>query len=298
MSESKDAASASPTPWCPPPVIEDLFAATAGNQFSAINRPTAGPRDDKDVPVGPAPLQLYSLGTPNGHKVSILLEELCELGLVTYDAWTVNIGKGEQFSKGFTEVNPNGKIPALTDKEGPDGKPIHVFESAAIDLYLCEKYDGGFLPRDVRSRTEVMNWIFWQMGGQGPMTGQFGHFFVYAPADKKETRDYGVARYGMEVQRLCDVLDKALAGKTYLVGEKYSLADIICFPWFLQVMRGYPHASGIKACEFLSVTKYTNAIAWAERIKERPAVQRGLQVNGFTSPNPKPWLEQKKEEEK
>lgn len=287
---SSDAAASA---WTPPAKVEDLYSSMQGNQFSGINRPTAGAREEKELPSGSAPLQLYSLGTPNGQKVGILLEELVELGLVEYDAHTVNIGKGEQFTSGFTAVNPNGKIPALVDRDGPDGKPINLFESASIDLYLCEKYQ-RFLPKDPRGRAEVMNWVFWSMGGQGPMTGQFGHFFVYAPPEKKETRDYGSARYGMEVQRLCDVLDKHLAGKTYLVGEEYTLADIIVYPWFRQVQVGYPHSSGIKAAEFLGVDKYKNALAWAQRISERPAVARGVRLNGWSSPNPKPWLDEEK----
>ena len=276
--------------WVPPAIIEDLFAATGGNQFAAINSPKSGARDDKEVPTGSAPIQLYSLGTPNGIKVSILLEELEELGLLSYDAHTINIGKGEQFSAGFTRINPNGKIPCAVDLEGPGGEPIHLFESAGICLYFTEKYD-RFLPKDFRLKTEVMNWVFWQMGGQGPFCGQFGHFFVYAPGDKFETREYGTARYGMEVQRLMDVMDKHLHGKSYLVGEEYTLADIICYPWVRQIRIGYPHKSGIKANEFLSIDKYSNLLAWADRIAARPAVVRGVQVNGWSDANsPKPWL--------
>jgi len=280
--------------FTPPASIDVLYAATVGNQFASMNRPTAGSREEKELESGTSPLQLYSLGTPNGKKVTILLEELAELNLAQYDAWTINIGKGDQFTSGFTKVNPNGKIPALVDKEGPDGSgPLHLFESGNICVYLAEKYN-AFLPqKDPRKKAEIMNWVFWQMGSQGPMNGQFGHFFVYAPDDKVETREYGTARYGMESQRLCDVLDKALEGKTFLVGEEYTLADIMCFPWFDQMMTGYPHKSGIKANEFLNISQYKNAVAWAERIKARPAVVRGMQVNSWTSSNPKPWLEQK-----
>jgi len=273
--------------WTPPAKIEDLYASTAGNQFAAINAPTAGPRVEQDLPVGSAPFQLYSLATPNGQKVGIILEELG----IEYDAHTINIGKGEQFTSGFVDVNPNSKIPAAVDRDGPDGKPINLFESASIVLYLAEKYH-RFIPTDPRLKAEVFNWVFWQMGGQGPNTGAFGHFMVYAPADKVETRNYGVARYGMEVQRLCDVLDRHLAGRTYIVGEEYSIADIIIYPWFRQLTIGYKHPSGIAANDFLSADKYKNALAWAERIGARPAVQRGITVNAFGQA-PKPWLEKK-----
>eukprot|EP01087_Luapelamoeba_hula_P020532 TRINITY_DN701_c0_g1_i1.p2 TRINITY_DN701_c0_g1~~TRINITY_DN701_c0_g1_i1.p2 ORF type:complete len:301 (+),score=52.36 TRINITY_DN701_c0_g1_i1:66-968(+) len=269
--------------WTPPAHIEELFAQAAGSQFASINAPTAGARTEKELPVGSAPLQLYSLGTPNGFKASIMLEELG----VDYDAFVINIGSGDQFTSGFVEVNPNSKIPALVDKEGPGGKSLNVFESGSIVLYLAEKHK-RFLPEDFGLRTEVLNWTFWQMGGQGPMTGNFGHFMVYAPADKVETRNYGVARYGMEVQRLCSVLDRHLAGKTYMVGEEYTVADIMVFPWFNQLLTGYKHTSGIGAGEFLNVKQYTNALAWHARIAERPAVQRGLQV--CTKGQGKPWL--------
>mmetsp|Transcript_15485 Transcript_15485/g.34171 ORF Transcript_15485/g.34171 Transcript_15485/m.34171 type:complete len:327 (-) Transcript_15485:1188-2168(-) len=325
MSEPAAAA----VPWKPPSSIDELYAAAAGNKWSSINRPTAGARDDIQLPDGPAPLQLHSLFTPNGQKVSILLEELG----VEYDAYTINIGKGEQFSSGFTALNPNGKIPALMDKEGPDGQPISLFESGSIVMYLAEKYK-RFIPENPRLRAEVLNWVFWQMGNQGPMAGNFGHFFVYAPGDKFESRDYGAARYGihytlymlssiatanlsicllspspsllfaatapshsllgMETQRLCDVLDKALAGKTYLVGEEYTIADIMCYPWFRQLQTGYKHDCGVDAKQFLNVDQYSNCVAWAERIGARPQVQRGLQVCHWNGQG-KPWLEAAKE---
>jgi GST-like protein len=272
--------------WSPPATIDELFAKTSGNKFSSINKPTSGAQVTQDVPHGKADLQLYSLATPNGQKVSILLEELG----VDYDAWVINISKGDQFTSGFVSVNPNSKIPALLDSKGPDGKPIALFESASIALYLAQKYD-KFVPKDPRLHIEMMNWIFWQMAGQGPMTGNFGHFFVYAPGDKKETRDYGVGRYGMEVQRLTDVLDKHLAGKTYMVGEEYSLADILIFPWFSLLRTGYKHASGATAKQFLNVDQYKNANAWADRIASRPAVQRGMTVCNFQGVS-KPWLQQ------
>jgi GST-like protein len=179
------------------------------------------------------------------------------------------------------------------DNEGPDGQPIKLFESASIALYLAEKYN-RFIPADPRLRAEMFNWIFWQMGGLGPFCGQFGHFFVYAPGDKCETRDYGSARYGMEVQRLCSVLDQHLGSRSYLVGEEYTLADIIVFPWFNQLRVGYKHPSGTDAKSFLSIDQYKNCNAWADRIAARPAVQRGITVCNFEG-KAKPWLEQKEE---
>jgi len=273
--------------WKPPATIEDLFSSTSGGTFSSINKPTAGAQTQHDLPAGNADLQFYSLATPNGQKVGILLEELG----VDYDAYVINIGKGDQFTSGFVGVNPNSKIPALLDKKGPGGHPIHLFESASIDVYLCEKFDSPLLPKDPALRAQIFNWAFWQMAGQGPMTGNFGHFFVYAPADKVEARNYGVSRYGMEVQRLCDVLDKHLEGRQYVVGDHYTLADVLLFPWFHQLRVGYKHSSGIAAKEFLGVDRYKNVNAWADRIFERPAVKRGITVcsNGLG----KPWLENK-----
>jgi GSH-dependent disulfide-bond oxidoreductase len=206
----------------------------------------------------------------------------------------INLLKGDQFTSGFVQVNPNSKIPALLDKDGPDGKPINLFESASIALYLGEKY-GRFIPRDPRLKAEMMNWLFWQMGGLGPFVGQFGHFFSYAPAEKVETKDYGVARYGMEVQRLCSLLDQHLEGRRYMVGDEYTLADIMIFPWYQALRMGYKHSSGITAKEFLSIDQYKNANAWAERIFERPAVQRGITVCHF-SDGAKPWLKPKADE--
>jgi GST-like protein len=208
--------------WTPPAKVEELFAGAAGNKFAGINQPTSGAREDKPLERGPAPFQLYSIGTPNGQKVSIMLEELQELGLCDYDAHVIGLG-GAQFGSGFVGVNPNSKIPAAVDYDTPDGQPLNLFESGSIVLYLAEKYK-KFLSADFRLRAETLNWAFWQMAGQGPMTGNFGHFFVYAPADKCETRSYGAARYGMEVQRLCHVLDTHLATRTYIVGEEYSIA--------------------------------------------------------------------------
>jgi len=270
--------------WNPPPKVENLFQSTSGNAFSGLNSPKSGHRTDQALVVGSAPVQLYSTLTPNSVKVCILLEELG----VNYDANLISISKGDQFSSGFVEVNPNSKIPALVDKEGPGGKPITIFESASIMIYLAEKCN-KFWFTDTRLKTEAMSWLFWQMSAQGPMTGNFGHFMVYAPDGKLEARDYGVARYGMEVQRLCSVLDNHLKDRQYMVNNEYSIVDMAIFPWFYQTRTGYVHKSGVSAKDFLSVDQYTNAIAWADRIAARPAVDRGRQVlkNGVA----KPWLE-------
>jgi len=270
--------------WRPPAKIEALYASQQGNAFASVNAPTAGPRKQQPLPQGSAPLQLYSLATPNGQKISILLEELG----VAYDAWPITIAAGEQFTSGFVELNPNSKIPALRDLEGPDNKPLNLFESGAIMLYLAEKF-GRFIPRDPRKRAECLCWVFWQVGGQGPMTGNFGHFMVYAPENKHEARDYGVARYGMEVQRLCSVLDRHLSdGRQFIVGEEYTIADMICVTWINTLRRFYEHPSGIGAREFLSIDCYKYINAWADRLFERPAVRRGMRVcsNGVG----KPWL--------
>jgi len=219
--------------------------------------------------------------------VSILLEELG----VEYDAHPISISKGDQFNSGFVQLNPNSKIPAIRDLDGPEGKPIDVFESASIMIYLADKFK-KFLPTDPRLRTEAMTWIFWQMSAQGPMTGQFGHFFVYAPDDQIDTRNYGVGRYGMEVQRLCSVLDTHLQGKKYVVGEEYTIADMILLPWYNILRTGYQNKYGIMPNEFLTISQYKNANAWADRLLERPGVQRGLQV--LKGGIPKPWLQEHK----
>jgi len=272
--------------WKPPAKIEELFSKTAGNNFAAINAPTAGARTQKELPVGDAPFQLYSLATPNGQKVGIMLEELG----IDYDAWVIRLN-GEQFGSGFVGVNPNSKIPAALDKEGPDGKgPLQLFESGSIVVYLAEKYK-KFYSNDLRKRTEILNWVFWQMAGQGPMTGNFGHFMVYAPKDKVEARDYGVARYGMEVKRLCDVLERHLAdGRTYLTGEEYTIADIMILPWFNALHKGYNHPSGVTAKDFLSVDQYVKLNQWYQRLLARPAVQRGMTVCRGSDGVGKPWL--------
>jgi len=267
--------------WIPPQKIEELYAK---EKISQINSFDAGARTETALPSGNAPIQLYSLATLNGQKIGILLEELG----IDYDAHVINIGKGDQFSSGYIEVNPNSKIPALVDKEGPDGKPIHLFESASMMLYLAEKYN-RFIPKDPRLRVEMFNWLFWQMAGQGPMTGNFGHFLVYAPAHKKETREYGVQRYGMDTQRLCDVLDRHLAGREFIVGNEYTIADMICFPWFNFLLNSGYKNKYVAAGDFLGMSKYKNGIAWAERIRNRPAVQRGITVCSFNG-GAKPWL--------
>eukprot|EP01064_Diplonema_japonicum_P007205 TRINITY_DN148_c0_g2_i3.p1 TRINITY_DN148_c0_g2~~TRINITY_DN148_c0_g2_i3.p1 ORF type:complete len:284 (+),score=91.10 TRINITY_DN148_c0_g2_i3:58-909(+) len=280
--------------WAPPAKIEDLYAKANGNKWAGINRPTAGARDETPAEVGTADIQLYSLATPNGWKVGILLEELG----VEYDAHVVSIMKGDQFSKGFVGVNPNSKIPCAVDRKGgKDGSTeVHLFESASIMLYFADKFKKFVPPTDdTVARAELMNWLFWQMAGQGPMTGNFGHFFTYAPADKCEARDYGASRYGMEVQRLCSVLDQHLETRPYILGEEYSIADMACFPWFHQIVReeGYKIETN-NACNFLSSTQYKNLMVWYEKILARPAVQRGVKVcSGGVA---KPWLV--KEEDK
>lgn len=278
--------------WQPPKTIDDLYSKTDNNQFSGINQPTAGARVEKELAAGKAPIQLYSLATPNGQKVSILLEELVEAGVnCNYDAHYINILEGDQFTSGFVKINPNSKIPALLDNDGPNGKPIRLFESGSICLYLAEKF-GKFIPNDLRLKHEMFNWVFWQMGSQGPMTGQFGHFFSYAPDELCETRDYGTARYGMEAQRLTDVLDRALEGRRYLLGEDYSLADIICLPWFLTLRQGYQHKSDLGSGDFLKMDRYTQVNRWADSILQRPAVKRGLRVCHWLEQDKgsKPWI--------
>jgi len=272
--------------WAPPAKIESLFAATSGNAFAGLNSNKSGARTQVPLTVGTAPIQFYSTYTPNSIKVSILLEELG----VDYDGHVISIGKGDQFTSGFVGINPNSKIPALVDNHGPDGKPISVFESAAIMLYLAEKYH-KFLPTDPRLKAEAMSWLFWQMSAQGPMTGNFGHFMVYAPDDKCEARDYGTARYGMEVQRLCHVLDTHLKDRKFMVGEEYTVVDMAILPWFQQLRTGYIHKTGKTAGDFLSVDQYVNAIAWADRLLTRPAVEKGRLV--FKDGIAKPWLQTK-----
>ena len=256
------------TDYMPPKVW--TWAKPSGGTFASINRPIAGPTHDKELPVGRHPLQLYSLGTPNGVKVTILLEELLTRGHsgAEYDAWLINIGEGDQFGSGFVEVNPNSKIPALLDRSGP--KPVRVFESGSILLYLAEKF-GAFLPRDPALRTETLNWLFWQMGSAPYLGGGFGHFYAYAPTKI----EYAIDRFAMEVKRQLDVLDRRLAESEYLAGSEYTIADIAVFPWYGGLVKGWTYG----AAEFLSVQNYRNVLRWADAIFARPAVKRGRMVN-------------------
>ena len=241
-----------------------------GGAFANINRPVAGAMHEKELPVGRHPLQLYSLGTPNGVKVTILLEELLAIGHsgAEYDAWLINIGEGDQFGSGFVKINPNSKIPALLDRSGP--KPIRVFESGSILLYLAEKF-GAFLPKDIAARTETVNWLFWQMGSAPYLGGGFGHFYAYAPTKI----EYAIDRFAMEVKRQLDVLDRRLAESEYLAGDDYTIADIAVFPWYGGLAKGLAYG----AAEFLSVQDYRNVQRWADAILARPAVKRGRMVN-------------------
>ncbi|NEH27888.1 glutathione-dependent disulfide-bond oxidoreductase [Rhizobium ruizarguesonis] len=241
-----------------------------GGQFASINRPISGPTHDKELPVGRHPLQLYSLGTPNGQKVTIMLEELLALGHegAEYDAWLIRIGDGDQFGSGFVAVNPNSKIPALMDRSGP--KPIRVFESGAILTYLAEKF-GAFLPTEPSERAECLSWLFWQMGSAPYLGGGFGHFYAYAPTKI----EYAIDRFAMEVKRQLDVLDRRLAESEYLAGSQYTIADIAVWPWYGGLVKGWTYG----AAEFLQVEDYKNVLRWADTIYSRPAVQRGRMVN-------------------
>jgi GSH-dependent disulfide-bond oxidoreductase len=242
----------------------------SGGQFANINRPISGPTHERDLPVGRHPLQLYSLGTPNGVKVTVMLEELLALGHAgaEYDAWLIRIGEGDQFGSGFVAVNPNSKIPALLDRSG--SKPIRVFESGAILLYLAEKF-GAFLPTEPSMRAECLSWLFWQVGSAPYLGGGFGHFYAYAPTKI----EYAIDRFAMEVKRQLDVLDKRLADNTYLTGGDYTVADMAVWPWYGGLVKGWLY----DAAEFLSVREYKNVNRWAEAIHARPAVQRGRMVN-------------------
>ncbi len=243
---------------------------TSGGNFASINRPIAGPTHDKELPVGEHPFQLYSLGTPNGMKVTILLEELLAAGHADaeYDAWLIRISEGDQFSSGFVEINPNSKIPALVDHRGAE--PLRVFESGAILLYLADSF-GAFIPKDHAGRTETLNWLFWQMGSAPFLGGGFGHFYAYAP----EKLEYPINRYAMEAKRQLDVLDRLLAERTYVAGEEYGIADIAIWSWYGNLVLGQLY----NAAEFLSVQDYSHVQRWAQAIAARPAVQRGRRVN-------------------
>jgi GST-like protein len=254
--------------YVPPKVWQ--WNKSAGGAFASINRPIAGATHDKELPVGRHPLQLYSQGTPNGVKVTVMLEELLALGHAgaEYDAWLIRINDGHQFGSGFVQVNPNSKIPALLDRSGAE--PIRVFESGAILLYLAEKF-GAFLPREHATRTEALSWLFWQMGSAPYLGGGFGHFYVYAPVKI----EYAIDRFTMETKRQLDVLDQRLAANAWLAGNEYSIADIAVWPWYGQVVLGTVY----NATEFLQVQEYPNLLRWAEKIAARPAVQRGRMVN-------------------
>jgi GST-like protein len=242
----------------------------SGGQFASINRPVSGPTHDKDLPVGRHALQLYSLATPNGVKVSVMLEELLALGHVgaEYDAWPITINSGEQFGSGFVAINPNSKIPALVDRSGP--APIRVFESGAILLHLAEKF-GVLLPTAPEQRAACLSWLFWQMGSAPFLGGGFGHFYAYAPIKI----EYAIDRYAMEVKRQLDVLDKHLAAHAYLAGDDYAIADIAAWPWYGALVLGQLYGAG----EFLQVSEYTHVLRWARQIAQRPAVRRGRMVN-------------------
>lgn len=245
-----------------------------GGAFASINRPVAGATHEKELPVGRHPLQLYSLGTPNGVKVTILLEELLALGHTgaEYDAWLIDIRQGDQFGSDFVAINPNSKIPALLDRSSAE--PVRVFESGSILLYLAEKF-GAFLPKDLIGRTQTMNWLFWQMGSAPYLGGGFGHFYAYAPTKI----EYAIDRFSMEVKRELDVLDRHLAENEYLAGGEYTIADIAVFPWYGGLVRGWLYGD---AAQFLSVQDYKHVQRWAEQIYNRPAVRRGRMVNRLT----------------
>lgn len=252
-----------------PPKVWTWNTATE-HRFSNINRPIAGPTHDKALQVGKHPIQLYSLGTPNGVKATVMLEELLALGHTgaEYDAWLINIGKGDQFSSGYVDINPNSKIPVMVDHSEP--KPVRVFESGSILVYLAEKF-GEFLPTERAARTEVLNWVFWQMGAAPFLGGGFGHFYAYAP----QKWEYPIDRYAMEVKRQLDVLDRRLAETQYLGGDDYTIADMATWPWYGALVKGVLYDAG----EFLSVHEYKNIIRWADQIAARPAVKRGRMVN-------------------
>jgi len=257
------------TDYVPPKVW--VWNKPNGGKFESINRPTSGAQREKALPVGKHPLQLYSLATPNGQKVTILLEELLALGHkgAEYDAWLIRIADGEQFGSGFVEVNPNSKIPALMDRSGP--KPIRVFESGAILTYLAEKF-GAFLPKDPAARAECLSWLFWQMGSAPYLGGGFGHFYAYAPFKM----EYPIDRFAMEVKRQLDVLDKQLAKHRYVAGEEYTIADIAIWPWYGGLVKGWQYGD---SAQFLSAQEYKHVNRWANEIFARPAVARGRKVN-------------------
>jgi GSH-dependent disulfide-bond oxidoreductase len=266
-----------PAGYVPPKVW--TWEAGNGGQFASINRPTAGAQAQVELQVGKHPLQLYSLATPNGQKVTILLEELLAAGHsgAEYDAWLINIGKGDQFGSGFVDINPNSKIPALADHAPVDGgKPVRLFESASIMTYLAEKFS-AFLPSETRARAETLNWLFWQMGSAPFVGGGFGHFFSYAPMKIQ----YAIDRYAMEAKRQMDVLDRQLADNEFVAGRDYTIADMAIWPWYgrLALDQSYPDAG-----TFLSTHEYAHVLRWAKQLAERPALKRGVMVNKATGP--------------
>jgi GST-like protein len=242
----------------------------SGGKFANINRPVAGPTHEKELPVGRHPLQLYSLGTPNGVKVTVMLEELLELGHAgaEYDAWLIPISDGAQFGSGFVQVNPNSKIPAMMDRSGP--QPVRIFESGAILLHLAEKF-GAFLPRDGAARAECLSWLFWQVGSAPFLGGGFGHFYAYAPSKI----EYAIDRYAMEVKRQLDVLDRHLAHRRYMAGDDYTIADMAIWPWYGALAKGQLYGAG----DFLQVQDYRNVLRWTDEIAQRPGARRGRMVN-------------------
>jgi len=259
--------------YTPPEVWK--WDAESGGRFANINRPVSGSTHEKELPVGDHPLQLYSLATPNGVKVTVLLEELLHLGKkeAEYDAYLINIGEGDQFGSGFVAVNPNSKIPALVDHG--TSPPTRVFESGAILVYLAEKF-GAFLPEEPSARAECMSWLFWQMGSAPYLGGGFGHFYAYAP----EKFEYPINRFAMEVKRQLDVLDRNLAERRYLAGDEYTIADIATCPWYGSLVMGKLYSAGV----FLDVESYAHVVRWAQEFEERPAVQRGRRVNKAWGP--------------
>ena len=262
-----------PTAYVPPKIW--TWDKQNGGAFASINRPIAGATHDKELPVGRHPLQLYSLGTPNGVKVTILLEELLDLGHAgaDYDAWLIRINEGDQFGSDFVDINPNSKIPALLDRSGP--APVRVFESGAILLYLAEKF-GALLPTEPAARAETLSWLFWQMGSAPYLGGGFGHFYAYAPIKI----EYAIDRFAMEVKRQLDVLDRRLADSAYIAGDSYTIADIAIWPWYGTLAKGLAYDAG----EFLQVQEYKHVQRWTEAVGARPAVQRGRMVNRVTGP--------------
>ncbi|MFT9331939.1 glutathione-dependent disulfide-bond oxidoreductase [Acetobacter persici] len=261
------------TPYQPPKVWK--WEGPDGSRFAATNRPLAGATHEKPLPVGRHPLQLYSLGTPNGVKITILLEELLAAGYgdADYDAWLIRISEGDQFGSGFVSINPNSKIPALVDHSVHP--PLRVFESGSILLYLADKFQ-AFIPQDLHGRTECLNWLFWQVGSAPYVGGGFGHFYAYAP----EKQEYPINRFTLETKRQLDVLERRLQEVPYVAGETYSIADIAIFPWYGGLVEGWLYG----ASEFLGVQAYPHVKAWADRLLARPAVQRGRRVNRITGP--------------